>query len=42
MTVAQITRPGQRTDALTAHAYCLPVVGELPAPVADPATDRSW
>jgi hypothetical protein len=42
MTVAQITPPAQRTDALTAHAYCLPVVRELPAAVVDPATDRSW
>jgi hypothetical protein len=42
MTVAQITPPAQRTDALSAHAYCLPVVRELPLLVADPATDRTW
>ena len=42
MTVAQITPPAPRTDALAAHAYCLPVVRELPVPVADPAGDRSW
>jgi len=42
MTVAQITSPAPRTDALAAHAYCLPVVRELPVLVADPATDRSW
>jgi hypothetical protein len=42
MTVAQITPPAQRTDALAAHAYGLPVVRELPVLVADPAADRSW
>ena len=42
MTVAQITPPAPRADALAAHAYCLPVVRELPAPVADPAGDRTW
>ena len=31
MTVAQITPPAPRTDAVAAHAYCLPVVRELPA-----------
>ena len=41
MTVAQITPPAPRTEAV-AHAYCLPVVRELPVLVADPATDRSW
>ena len=30
MTVAQITPPAPRTDALAGHAYCLPVVRELP------------
>ena len=42
MTVAQITPPAPRTDAVAGHAYCLPVVRELPAPVADPAGDRTW
>ena len=44
MTVAQITPPAPRTDALAAHAYCLPVVRELPlaGPVADRADDRTW
>ena len=42
MTVAQITPPAPRTDALAAHAYRLPVVRELPVPVADPAGDRTW
>ena len=42
MTVAQITPPAPRTDALAGHAYCLPVVRELPVPAADPAGDRSW
>ncbi len=42
MTVALIPRPAPRTDAVAAHAYCLPVVRELPLPVADPAGDRSW
>jgi len=42
MTVAQITPPAPHTDALTAHAYCLPIVRELPALVADPAGDRTW
>ena len=31
MTVAQITPPAPHTDALAGHAYCLPVVRELPA-----------
>jgi hypothetical protein len=42
MTVAQITPPAPRTDALAGHAYCLPVVRELSAPADDPAGDRSW
>jgi hypothetical protein len=42
MTVAQITPPAQCADALAGHAYCLPVVRELPGPVADPAGDRTW
>ena len=42
MTVAQITPPAPRTDALAGHAYGLPVVRELPQPAADPAGDRSW
>ena len=32
MTVAQITPPTPRTDALADHAYCLPVVRELTLP----------
>jgi hypothetical protein len=42
MTVAEITPPAPRTDALARHAYCLPVVRELSAPVADPIGDRGW
>jgi hypothetical protein len=42
MTIAQITPPAPRTDALAAHAYGLPVVRELPSPVADRAGDRTW
>ncbi len=42
MTVAQITPPASRTDTLAVHAYCLPVVRELPSPVADRAGDRTW
>jgi len=42
MTVAQITPPAPRTAALPGHAYCLPVVRELPLPIADPAGDRTW
>ena len=41
MTTAQITPPAPRTDA-AGHAYCLPVVRELPQPVADPSADRTW
>jgi len=41
MTVAQITPPA-RTDALAGQAYCLPVVRELPGPVADPVGERTW
>jgi hypothetical protein len=42
MTVAQITPPTSRIEAVAGHAYCLPVVRELPRPVADPAGDRTW
>jgi hypothetical protein len=42
MTVAQITPPAPRTEAVPAHAYSLPVVRELPSPVADRAGDRTW
>jgi hypothetical protein len=42
MTVAQITPPAPRADALAGHAYCLPVVRELPGLPADRAGDRSW
>lgn len=42
MTTAQIAPPAPRTDALAAHSYGLPVVRELPAPVADRAAERSW
>ena len=42
MTVAHITPPSPRTEAVAGHAYCLPVVRELQQPVADPAGDRSW
>jgi hypothetical protein len=30
MTVAQITPPASRIEAVAGHAYCLPVVRELP------------
>ena len=42
MTIAEITPPAPRTVALASHAYCVPVVRELPGPVADPAGDRTW
>jgi hypothetical protein len=42
MTVAQITPPASRIEAVAGHVYCLPVVRELPRPVADPAGDRTW
>jgi hypothetical protein len=41
MTVAQITPPALCTGA-AGHAHCLPVVRELPPPVADRAAERSW
>jgi len=41
MSTAQITPPASQTDA-AGHAYCLPVVRELPVPVADRAAERSW
>jgi hypothetical protein len=41
MTAAQITPPAPRTDALAARAYCLPVVRELPGPVAGCVGDRT-
>jgi hypothetical protein len=40
MTVAQITPPAPRTEAL--HAYGLPVVRGLQQPLADHADDRTW
>jgi hypothetical protein len=42
MTVAQITPPAPRTEALAGHAYGLPVVRELQQPVADASADRTW
>ena len=42
MTAAQISPPSPRTAAVAGHAYCLPVVRELPLPVADPVGDRTW
>jgi hypothetical protein len=42
MTVAQVTPPAPRTDALAGHAHCLPVVRELPGAVADATGDRTW
>jgi hypothetical protein len=42
MSVAQITSPAPRTEAVAGHAYCLPVVRELPGTVADTAHDRTW
>jgi hypothetical protein len=42
MTVAVVTPPAPRPEALTAHTFGLPVVRELPQPVADAAGERSW
>ena len=42
MTVAVITPPAPRPEALTAHTFGLPVVRELPQPVVAPATERGW
>ena len=42
MTVAVITPPAPRADAVATHAYCLPVVRELALPVVDPADDGAW
>jgi hypothetical protein len=42
MTVAQITPPASRPEAVASHTYCLPVVRELPGPVAGRADDRTW
>ena len=42
MTVAEITPPAPRADAVARHAYCLPVVRELPLPVSDSRDARSW
>ena len=42
MTLAQITPPAPRTDALAGHAYSLPVVRELPNRIVDRAGDRTW
>jgi hypothetical protein len=42
MTAAQMSPPPPRSDASAGHTYCLPLVRELPLPVADPAGDRIW
>jgi len=42
MTVRVIIPSPRLTDAVAGHAYCLPVVRELPPPVADPAADDTW
>ena len=42
MTVGLIRTSGPRTDALTARAYSLPVVRELPLQLGDPVGDRAW
>jgi hypothetical protein len=42
MTVAEITPPAPRADAVAGHAYCLPVVRELPRPVAQAGDERTW
>jgi hypothetical protein len=42
MTVPVITSSLRLTEAVARHAYCLPVVRELPLPVADPTSDRTW
>lgn len=42
MTAAQTSPPAPRAEAVTGHAYCLPVVRELPLPVADPVGGRTW
>jgi hypothetical protein len=41
MTAAEISPSSPRTEAVAGHAYCIPVVRELPRPVADPG-DRTW
>jgi hypothetical protein len=42
MTVTQISPPAPRSEAVAAHVYCIPVVRELPLPVANPARERAW
>jgi len=42
MTVCVITRSPRLTDGVARRVYCVPVVRELPLPVADLAGDRSW
>jgi hypothetical protein len=42
MTVAVITPPAPRPEAVTAHMFGLPVVRELPQPVVAPAAERGW
>lgn len=41
MTIA-VVPARRRRDAGPVHAYCVPVVRELPSPPADPARDRGW
>jgi hypothetical protein len=42
MTAAQISPAAPRAEAVAGHAYCLPVVRELPLPATNPADDRIW
>lgn len=42
MTIAVASAPRRRSDAGPVHAYCLPVVRELPAPPVSGARDLAW
>jgi hypothetical protein len=42
MTVPAVTPQPAHTDAVAGHAYCMPIVRELPLPVVDPPGDRTW
>jgi hypothetical protein len=42
MTVRVTTSRQRHTDALTGHAYSMPVVRELPIPPVAAGGDRTW
>jgi hypothetical protein len=42
MPVIPMFQSRPRTDLIAAHAYTVPVVRPLPAPIVDPAAATTW